>query len=90
MRFEKLSFIDKVDKKPDVWWRYMYIDNVFVIWTHGEECFIEFVNRISNMHSKIQFTAEWSTKSVVFLDVQVIMNNGHVTTDLFTKSTDTH
>ena len=55
--------------KTDVWWR--YIDDMFIIWTYGEECFVEFVNQINNMNSKIQFTAEWSTRSVAFLDVKV-------------------
>ena len=64
--------LSKVDKKPDVWWR--YIDDVFIIWAHGEECFIEFVNQINNMHSRIQFTAEWSTRSVALLDVNVIID----------------
>ena len=42
------------------------------------------------MHSKIQFTTGWSTRSVAFLDVNVIIYEGRITTDLFTKPTDTH
>ena len=42
------------------------------------------------MHSKIQFNAEWSRRSVVFLDVNVIIDEGRITTDLLTKPTDTH
>ena len=80
--------LSDVDKKPDVWWR--YIDDVFVIWTHGEECLIEFVNQINKMHTKIQFTAEWSSRSIAFLDVNVSIDGGRIVTDLFSKPTDTH
>ena len=33
------KILSKVDKKLEVWWR--YIDDMFTILTHGEECFIE-------------------------------------------------
>ena len=38
----------------------------------------------------IKFTYEWSKTSVNFLDVQVGLKNGHFTTDLYVKPTDTH
>ena len=61
------KILNKVDKRPNIWWR--YIDDVFAIWTHGEECLIEFIGLINNIHSTIQFTAEWSSESIAFLDV---------------------
>ena len=77
------KILDKVGKKPSihVWWR--YIDDVFVVWTHGEESLIEFVNQINNIHPTIQFTVEWSLRSIAFLDVQVIIDEGCIVTDLF-------
>ena len=80
--------LTQVDKRPDIWWR--YIDDVFVIWSHGEQRLIEFIEQINNAHSKIQFTAEWSNRSIAFLNVKVTIKEGHLTTDLFTKLTDTH
>ena len=41
-------------------------------------------------HSTIKFTAEKSKKSVNFLDVKVIFEDGKTKTDLFVKETDTH
>ena len=43
------------------------------------------------MHPTINFTAEWSYRSVLFLDVKIILNEeGHLTTDQYTKPKDTH
>ena len=73
--------LDEVEKRPDIWWR--YIDDVFTIWTHGEESLMEFIEQISNKHPKIQFTAEWSNRSIAFLDVMVTLDEGRLTTDFF-------
>ena len=83
------TILENAIYKPTVWWR--YIDDVFTIWPHGEECFKQFVSQINNIHSSIKFTAEWSYESVSFLDVSVIINKeGRIITDLYTKPTDTH
>ena len=82
------KILEKVDKRPNVWWR--YIHDVFAIWPHGEEYLIEFISQINNMHSTIQFPAEWSDGSIAFLDVKVTLDQGRIITDLFTKPTDTH
>ena len=39
----------------------------------------------------MKFLAEWSTKSVSFLDTKVMVeNDGYLTSDLYVKPTDTH
>ena len=40
--------------KPDIWWR--YIDDIFVVWTKGEEELMEFLNYINTAHETIKFT----------------------------------
>ena len=82
------TILQTVDKTPTVWWR--YIDDIFAIWPHGEECLEQFIHTINNIHSTIKFTAEWSNESVTFLDVNIFLKDGHIVTDLFTKPTDTH
>ena len=83
--------IDKSLLKPFIWWR--FIDDIFMIWTHGEEhlkCFIGFLNSI---HPSIKFTHEYSNslhQTLPFLDVQVHLFNNHIETDLHTKPTDKH
>ena len=82
------KILNKVKKKPNVWWR--YIDDIFFMWEHGEELLKEFINKINSFHPTIKFTADWSKEKVNFLDVEVTLNNGVLSTDLFVKPTDTH
>ena len=77
-----------VDKTPTVWWR--YIDDIFVVWPHDEECLEQFIHTINNAHSTIKFTAKWSNKSITFLYVNIFLRGGHIATDLFMKPTATH
>ena len=64
--------------------------NIFFIWEHGEESLKEFINEIDSFHSTIKVTADWSKEKVNFLDVEVTLKNGVLSTDLFVKPTDTH
>ena len=63
---------------------------MFFIWKHGEESLKEFINAINSFHPTIKFTAYWSKEKVHFLDVEVTLENGALSTDLFVKPTDTH
>ena len=74
--------------KPLVWWR--YIDDVFMIWPHGEGKLNEFVNVLNSCHETIKFTHEDSPSKINFLDVTVLLHNNSIATDLHVKSTDTH
>ena len=83
------QILERATNKPTVWWR--YIDDVFTIWPHGEGCFKQYLEQINSMHPSIKFTAEWSYKSVLFLDVNVTIDEeGQLITDLYAKPTDTH
>ena len=74
---------------PIVWMR--FIDDVFFIWTHGEEKLETFINFLNSSHKTIKFTGEHSRESISFLDVKVSVSEGGVLrTDLFCKPTDTH
>ena len=74
---------------PLVWMR--FIDDVFFIWTHGEEKLDSFINFLNSSHDTIKFTSEHSSNSINFLDVKVSVKQGGVlTTELFCKPTDTH
>ena len=74
--------------KPFLWWR--FIDDIFLIWQHGEEKLKNFIDSLNQAHESIKFAAEWSKEMVSFLDVQVIKKGNGIVTDLFTKPTDTH
>ena len=78
------SFVEKLL----VWWR--YIDDIFMVWQHGEEKLKEFLKILNSCHPKIKFTAEYSSDKVNFLDVEVIRSGNKLLTDLYIKPTDTH
>ena len=57
--------------KPFIWLR--YIDDIFMVWTEGEEKLLEF---LKNFHDTIKFTFDWSRDCINYLDVQVINKGG--------------
>ena len=81
------NILNKINKKLNVWWR--YIDNIF-IWEHDKGSLKEFINEINSFHPTIKFTADWSKEKVKFLDVEVTLKNVVLSTDLFVKTMDTH
>ena len=86
------SYREKTGLTPLVWFR--FIDDIFFIWTHVEESLQEFIQYNQNfsssqkMKSDIRFEVNKSTSKVEFLDVKVILENGSLKTDLYTKPTD--
>ena len=84
----KEKILEKVDNKSSLRWR--YIDDSFFIWKHGEEKLRNSVETLNEFHPKIKFTAEWSQKSINFLNVTVSLIDGQIETDLYVKPTDSH
>ena len=74
--------------KPWVWWR--YIDDIFLVWEHGEAALLEFLSYLNSLHPSIKFTYKYSLDSIEFLDVLVKKEGNTLVTDLFVKETDTH
>ena len=52
--------------KPLVWLR--VIDDIFLIWAHGEEKLNIFINFLNSSHETIKFTSEYSQENISFLD----------------------
>ena len=67
-----------------------YIDDIFFIWTEGEDKLEGFLNRLNNFHPNLKFTHEKSKFSVNFLDLRVSTADNKLETDLFYKPTDCH
>ena len=86
------SFRDETGLAPLVWYR--FIDDIFFIWTSGEESlnnFIEHAQQFSEcqkMRSVIKFEVNKSTTSVNFLDVIVSLKEGKLYSNLYSKPTD--
>ena len=53
-----------------VWFR--YIDDIFFIWTHGQEKVEGFLDIINKFHPNLRITHDYSRKNVTFLDLDVI------------------
>ena len=47
--------LSDIDLKPYIWWR--YIDDIFLIWEHGEESLKLLLEKINSIHPTIKFTA---------------------------------
>ena len=61
-----------------------------MIWTHSIDDLHAFSSYLNSIHPTIKFTSNYSFTSIPFLDVNVSVNNGNITTDLYTKTTDKH
>ena len=89
-------FMDQIETKflrtqshqPRVWFR--YIEDIFFIWTHGEEKLEEFMADFNAFNPNIQFTYESSKKSIAFLDLDVTPYNGRLESTVHVKPTDRH
>ncbi|PIK56552.1 hypothetical protein BSL78_06520 [Apostichopus japonicus] len=82
------EFLSRQNLKPHTWLR--YIDDIFMIWTHGEANLKLFIDDINSFHHTIKFTADFSGHGVHFLDTTVTLQNGSLKTDLFNKPTNKH
>jgi peptide-methionine (R)-S-oxide reductase len=75
--------------QPSLWLR--YIDDIFMVWSHGRTNLDEFLNHLNTCHHSIKFTAEISECTIAFLDTSVKLDtNKKLYTDLYCKPTDAH
>ena len=75
--------------QPLMWKR--YIDDILIIWQHGEEELLEFIKHLNQKHDTIKFTEEISNTSINFLDITIAHNSQEkLTTTLYCKPTDSH
>ena len=67
-----------------------FIDDIFIIWTHGRESLHEILDYMNNCSDSIKFKHEISDDRVAFLDTLVILDEGKIKTDLYSKPTNSH
>ena len=82
------KFLETQSKKPLIWLR--YIDDIFFIWTHGEQELEIFLMDLNNFTPNLSFTHETSKNSIPFLGLKVKLMDGKLETDLYRKPTDRH
>ena len=67
-----------------------FIDDGFGIWVHGKEKLMKFYEHANSINPNIKVELRWNYKTIDFLDTTVRIENGRISTDLFTKPTDKH
>ena len=60
----KERFFSDCDISPLVWWR--YIDNIFMLWQHGEKELKQFLEILNSYYPTIKFTANYSREKISF------------------------
>ena len=68
------KFLESQHLQPLVWLR--YINNIFFIWTHGEESLKRFLNELNDFNQYIKFTYEYSVENIPFLYLKVSLKDG--------------
>ena len=82
------KFLSLQSDKPLVWLK--YIDDICFIWTYGEKELHKFMEDLNNHQPNIKFTYTFSKNCVHFLDLDVQLSGGELTTNLNIKSTGRH
>ena len=85
-QFER-QFLEKCPLKPWVWWSYI---DIFLIWEHGEDTLNTFVQTLNSFRPSLKFTLISSSETIDFLDVQILIQDSMLRTDLYLNPTDTH
>ena len=86
MALIETELIDNSPHKPLLYTR--FIDDIFLIWTHGRPALDDFILRANSIHPSIKFTVEISNQNVPFLDVMVSLTPVGFKTSLYRKPTD--
>jgi len=82
------KFVYTYETQPLIWLR--YIDDIFCIWTAGENELQKFITHLNNCHPSIKFTQEFGTEKIAFLDTAISIHRGKLVSNLYTKPTDSH
>ena len=77
-----------VPMSADFWKR--FIDDIFLLWTDSLDNLNLFLDHINSLHPTIKFTSSVSSESIPFLDINIILKNDYLHSDLYSKPTDAH
>ena len=84
----KKYLLDKCTDKPLLYLR--YVDDIFLIWQHGEDKLEQFHAYVNSLHHNINLTLTSSAANIPYLDVSVSLDGTNIHTSIYTKSTDRH
>ena len=73
---------------PFVWLR--FLDDIFCLWTEGEENLNNFFKYLNEFHPPIKFTMEKSYEKINFLDVVVYKEKINIYRQMYIPKIQTH
>ncbi|XP_072144339.1 uncharacterized protein [Dermacentor andersoni] len=80
------DFLSRCTTKPHTYLR--YLDDILIIWGHGQDSLDKYVAFLNSVHPTIKFTSESSTERINFLDTTIYIDNGKLKTTLYRKPFD--
>ena len=86
-KFEE-KYVYTYPQQPKLWKR--FIDDIFLIWPHGMDWRLKFIEHLNTVHPTIKFTSDISHTEIFFLDLTIYISNFKLYTRLYTKTTDRH
>ena len=67
-----------------------FLDDCFIFWQKSRAELEILFNMLNNINPKIQFTMEFSSEKLLFLDILICKENTEIHTDIYYKGTDSH
>ena len=67
----------QLNSAPKVYFRYMYVDDIFAIFNNEADS-MEFLDRLNSQHKNLQSTMEKFTNTLPFLDMELKIHNNNL------------
>ena len=80
------DFLTTLTLQPKIWKR--FIDDIFMIWNHGEAELETLLTKLNQFHPTIKFTEEHSEYGIPFLDTFTYIDGKELKTRVYHKPTD--
>ena len=78
-KFEE-KFVYTYPLQPKLWKG--FIDDIFLIWPHGIDSLLKFINHLNIVHPTIKFTSDISVTEISFLDLTIYIQQSQLHTKL--------
>ena len=86
-KFQEYYGIEARNRFQSEWMR--YLDDCFIYWDTRMGPITELHSILNSLHDSIKFTVETNHEKMNFLDIQMIVQNDKIITDIYFKPTDT-
>ncbi len=86
-KFQELYGLEARNKFQSEWMR--YLDDCFIYWDTSMGPITDLHEILNSLHSSIKFTVETNYEKLSVLDIQMIVKDDKIITDIYYKPTDT-